>query len=183
MTGAGEAPARVVVMGRVLAPYGVRGWVKIASFSEEQDTLLAFPRWWLRRSGAEWQAVEPIGGRVHGSAIVAGLRGVDSREQALALRGAEVGVAREALPAPAEDEVYWEDLIGLTVINRQGVELGQVTAVGTHGAHPVLTVRAHDRDARSVVAGEERLIPYVPAVVDAIDREAGRLEVDWGADY
>jgi 16S rRNA processing protein RimM len=88
--------------------------------------------------------------------------------------GGDVGVARSALPAAADDEVYWADLVGLAVWNRQGEKLGTVTAVQEFGAHPVLLV-AHDEGTR--------LIPFVEAHVDSVDLASGRIEVDWGKDY
>lgn len=168
-------------MGRVLAPYGVQGWVKVAPYTQAPDALLGYGAWWLRRAGeTDWKAVEPTGGKLHGTAVIAGLRGIETREAALALKGAEIGVARSDLPPAEDDEVYWEDLIGLLVVNRQGEVLGRIAAIGTHGAHPVLTVR---EDAAEGAPVRERLIPYVPAVIESLDREAGRLEVEWGADY
>ena len=85
-----------------------------------------------------------------------------------------MGVPRSALPA-VHDEIYWEDLKGFAVVNRSGVRLGEVRDVVEHGAHPVLRVMDE--------AGPERLIPYVPAIVHGMDVEAGRIDVDWEADY
>jgi 16S rRNA processing protein RimM len=93
---------------------------------------------------------------------------------ALALKGFEVGVPRSALPS-VQGEIYWEDLKGLAVVNRSGVPLGEVVGVVEHGAHPVLRV--------ALEAGPERLIPYVPAIIDRVDVDTRRIEVDWEADY
>jgi 16S rRNA processing protein RimM len=100
---------------------------------------------------------------------------VADREAAATLNGAEIGVPRSALPAPAENEYYLADLVGLDVVNRQGERLGQVAAVEEFGAHPVLRVV----DA----GGASRRIPMVDAYVDGIDAEARRIDVDWQADY
>jgi len=171
-------------MGRVLAPYGVRGWVKIAPSTEAPDALLAYDAWWLRRSGASaWTSIDPVGGRLHGSALIVGFRGVETREQAMAFSGALVGVGREAMPDAAADELYWDDLVGMKVTNTQGITLGRIASIEAHGAHPILTVRASEDAGAEVKAGEERLIPYVDAVIVGIDRDAGELEVDWAADY
>ena len=111
----------------------------------------------------------PYGGGP-GMVMIAGPLG-----QALALRGASVGIDRAALPALAADELYWADLEGLAVVNRDGVPLGTVAEVIDNGAHPILRVR----DAAAL----ERLIPWVPVYVDGVDRDARRIDVDWPADY
>jgi 16S rRNA processing protein RimM len=169
----------IVVMGRVTAPYGVRGWLRVDPVSREPDALLAHPTWWVRRAGnSEWRALARTGGRMHSGSIVAALEGVATREQAAALAGAEVGVPRAALPPLKRNEVYLADLPGLEVVNREGEVLGTVVAVTEHGAHPILRVA---RPAAS--PGPERLIPCVPAIVERIDVAAGRIDVDWGADF
>ena len=113
--------------------------------------------------------------RQHGDVLVAALDSVADREAALEWRGAWVAVPRSALPEPVAGEFYWSDLIGLAVINRAAQTLGRVTKVLETGAHPVLQVEAED--------GGERLIPVVAVYVDAIDSAAGRIMVDWPADY
>jgi 16S rRNA processing protein RimM len=106
------------------------------------------------------------------------LGGVDTRETALAMKGFEVGVPRVALPAAEEGEYYWDDLTGLAVLNRSGVLLGEVRGITQHGAHPLLRVARPP-----ATPGPERLIPFVAAIIDRVDVDAGRIEVDWGADY
>lgn len=164
-------------MGRVLGPYGVAGWLKVEVFTEAPGALVEYAQWWLRPPGAsQWLAFTCTEGRVHGDVLIVRLAGFNDREQAFAVRGCEIGVPRSALPAPAGDEVYWADLVGCAVSNRKGEVLGMVEAVTAHGAHPLLQVR-------SPGDGAQRLIPYVPAVVDAVDVAARRIEVDWGVDY
>lgn len=167
----------MVVLGRVLGAYGVAGWVRIDAYSEAPDALLDYAPWHVRRSqGGTWREVQPRGGRMQGSHLVAQIEGIESREDAQALRGSEIGVPRSELPEAADDEVYWADLVGLEVVNREGRSLGRVQGVTEHGAHPLLQVKAEQ-------GGRERLIPCVPAVIDAIDVPGGRIEVDWGEDY
>jgi 16S rRNA processing protein RimM len=164
-------------MGRVLAPYGVAGWLKVEAYTEAPDGLLEYEEWRLRAPGGNGWSVHTLAqGRMHGGVLLVQLSGVADREQAFALRGMEVGVPRSALPAAAEDEVYWADLVGFRVVNRESRELGEVASVTAHGAHPLLRVARKD-------GGPERLIPYVPAVIDAVDMPARRIEVDWGEDY
>lgn len=159
-------------MGRIAAPFGVRGWVKIQPFTEEIDGLLDFPVWHLGR-GADWREVKVLEADVHSKSLVARLQGCDDRDAAAALKGLEVAVPRDELPETGEDEYYWADLIGLEVVNTQGENLGKVADLLETGANDVL-----------VVEGErERLIPFIAQVILEVDLKAGRISVDWGADY
>ena len=169
----------IVVMGDIAGPYGVRGWVKVRSFAESPDALLGYGSWWIKsRRDAVWTEFVRLEGRMHSGALVVALVGIGTREAALALKGSEVGVPRKALPAAVEGEIYWDDLTGLCVVNRAGVVLGEVRGLVQHGGHPLLRVE------RPLVApGPERLIPYVPAIIDRVDVGGGRIDVDWEADY
>jgi 16S rRNA processing protein RimM len=164
-------------MGRIAAPYGVKGWLKVAPMTALPDTLLSHSQWWLRRPGSDagWQPCALESGRMHGKMLVAQLHGLADREAAAAFAGGEVGVARSALPPVAANEYYWSDLVGLAVRNRQGESLGRVAQVQEYGAHPVLRV-VDD-------TGGARLIPFVSAYVDAVDVAERRIDVDWQKDY
>jgi 16S rRNA processing protein RimM len=169
----------IVVMGEVVGPYGIRGWLKVRSYAESPNALLGYTTWWLKPArGAGWSEFQRQGGRLHSGALVVALGGIDTREAALAMKGYEVGVPRRALPAVAQGEFYWADLAGLEVYNRSGVLLGEVSGITQHGAHPLLRV-ARPRQS----PGAERLIPFVAAIVDRVDVDAGRIDVDWGVDY
>ncbi|MDE3012316.1 MAG: ribosome maturation factor RimM [Pseudomonadota bacterium] len=159
-------------MGRILGPYGVRGWMNLRTFTQHLDSLADYPSW-LLADGDGWKPVEVEGAHVHGGHLVAKLVGVEDRDQAFALRGREVAIPREALP-PAEDgEFYWADLVGLEVVNVQGEVLGNVEDLLETGANDVLVVQG-DR---------QRLLPYVDAVVLDVDLAQRRIRVDWGLDY
>jgi 16S rRNA processing protein RimM len=164
----------MVVLGLVLAPYGVRGWVKIRPYTAQGEDLLGYGGWWMKPSGSnDWHEVQRVDGRVHSNTVVAQLAGVATREAAQALCGAQIGVRRTA-----GDEIYRFDLVGLEVVNREGVALGKVAAVQDYGAQAILRVVAQEGSAQG-----ERLIPYVPEYVDSVDLAAGRIEVDWQPDY
>ena len=176
-------PARdaVVVLGAVVGAYGVRGWLKVRPFTQLPETLLDCTSWWLKARGSDWREFRRRGateGRLHSGSLIVALEGVETREAALAMKGAEVGVRRSSLPAAGEDAYYWSDLTGLAVMNRAGVLLGEVAGVTDHGAHPLLRV-ARPGGLR----GTERLIPFVPAIVDRVDIDGGWIDVDWGEDY
>ena len=164
-------------MGRVLAPYGVKGWIKVQAFTSSPEALLGYDRWWLAaRGGREaWKEFPVADARPHGGVLVAQLPGLADREVAAAWRGALLGVPRDKLPPPGKGQVYWVDLVGLAVVNRDGETLGRVAGLLDTGAHPVLRVESED--------GSERLIPLAPGHVDAIERHAGRIVVDWQLDY
>jgi 16S rRNA processing protein RimM len=161
-------------MGRVGAPYGVRGMVRVEPVSEDPLALVRHSVWRLRRRGGAWSDYRVNGARAHAGALIAALEGIATREDAAALRGAEVGIDRTELPAPEEGELYWADLEGLDVANREHVTLGCVVGLMDNGAHAILRVRDG--------VGPERLIPWVPAYIDGVDLEARRIDVDWPAD-
>jgi 16S rRNA processing protein RimM len=159
-------------MGRVAAPFGVKGWVRVQVFTEALDSLLDYPTWWLGR-GENWREQQVEEADVHGRTLVARLAGCEDREAAAALTGAQIAVPQSELPEPGAGEYYWRDLQGLRVANLQGQELGTVSRLVETGAHGVLVVKG-DR---------ERLIPFVDAYVVKVDLAQGELVVDWGADY
>ncbi len=163
-------------MGRLLAPFGIKGWIRLRPFTAAPETLLEYRTWWLAPADGNgaWSGYRVVEAQVHGAAIIAALEGIATREAAQALRGFVAGVPRSVLPKTAPGEHYWSDLVGLAVVNRAGRVLGRVAALIDTGAHPVLRVENE--------AGE-RLIPMVPAYVDAIEPAAGRIVVDWQEDY
>jgi 16S rRNA processing protein RimM len=160
-------------MGRVLAPYGVKGWIKVAPFTAAPDALTSFARWWVGGPDG-WEETEVTEAARHGANVVARLAGCGDRDQAAKLRGREVALRRESLPQAQKDEYYWADLVGLEVVNAEGASLGKVTALFSNGAHDVMRIGA---------GKGERLVPFVPAVVRKVDLVAGRIEVDWGSDW
>jgi 16S rRNA processing protein RimM len=164
-------------MGRIAAPYGVRGAIKVQPLSTDPAALLDHRQWWLRTRAepSQWQPRAVQLARMHGAALVAQVEGIDTREAAAALRGAEVGIPRADLPELPRDEYYQDDLVGMRVENREGVALGRVAGFAECGAHPLLQVADE--------AGVERLIPWVGQYVIEVDVDAGRIAVDWPADY
>jgi len=153
-------------MGRVAGSYGVRGWVKVAPDGGAEAGLAAAKEWWIGEA-----AYEVSGARIHGATVVGKLAGIETREQALTLKGSPVAVAREALPDLHDGRYYLADLLGLEVVNEQGEVLGAVTRTYSNGAHDVIETSAG------------RLIPWVAAVVKQVDLAARRVQVEWGADW
>jgi 16S rRNA processing protein RimM len=170
----------MVVMGRVTAPFGVKGWVKIYALTAQPGNLRSYPVWWMRSDG-DWREVQVVAAKVHGNLLVAQLAGIDSRESAAALKGFEIGVPREQLPDAASDEFYWADLIGLKVVNAEKIELGRVVRIVQTGANDVLVV-AEDGGGQHGDT-EEILIPFIADAIKKVDVAAGVIAVDWGRDY
>ena len=148
--------------------YGVRGWVKVAPQKGVAEALVAASEWWL---GEELHRVDEA--KVHSATVVAKLAGIETREQALALKGTKIAVARAALPDADDGRYYLADLVGLEVVNEQGLKLGVVRQWFSNGPQDVMEL-AGDR---------VRLVPWVPTVVKKVDLEAKRIEVEWGADW
>jgi 16S rRNA processing protein RimM len=162
----------MVVMGRISAPFGIRGWVKVQPNTAEPRNLLAYKSWWVEGDG-DWRTIAVAEARVHGAAVVAKLEGCEDRDAAAALRGRAVAMPRAALPGTKSGEYYWADLIGLAVVNGAGQALGRIAGLLQTGANDVL-----------VVAGErERLIPFIAEVIRDVDLAGGVMRVEWDADF
>jgi len=161
-------------MGRIVAPYGLKGWVRIEPYGADPVSLSAHPSWWVGRNG-DWQELKVAQSVLqHGASLVARFEGYVERDAALALKGSDVAVERETLPPSANNEFYWVDLVGLKVVNVQDEELGVVAGLFDNGAHAVMRV----------VAGEtERLLPFVEQVVRQVDMAEGRIRVEWELDW
>jgi 16S rRNA processing protein RimM len=166
----------MVVLGRIVAPYGVRGWVKVHPLGDDPEAWSEMPQWWLGADadGGSWQPYSLEAFRRHGASWIAKLAGVDDRNGAEAMDGRYVAAPREALPATDGEEYYWTDLIGLAVRNEQGESLGTVDSLLETGAHQVLVVKEGET---------KRLLPFVGQVVKAVDVGAGLIRVDWGMDW
>ncbi|MEW6694479.1 Ribosome maturation factor RimM [Tepidimonas thermarum] len=186
-----ERPADAIEVGHVQEAWGVRGWVRVHALSASGDALRHARRWYLAPPApmaARARAFDAFDGtavvtvaevRAQGDGWVARFEGLDDRSLAERLRGARIFVSRADFP-PTEgpDEYYWVDLIGLSVVNREGVVLGVVEDLLSTGPHAVLCLR-DDRSTPPV----ERLIPFVSAYVDTVDLAARRITVDWQPDY
>ena len=166
----------MIVLGRIVAPYGVRGWVRVHPFGDDPASWHKMPNWWLSPdvAGGSWQARAVAGLRTQGAGWVAKLEGVDDRGAAEQLDGWFVGAPKGELPSTAKDEFYWADLVGLAVTNEAGESLGRVTSLLETGAHDVLVVKDGE---------QERLLPFVEQVVTSVDVVGGCIRVLWGKDW
>lgn len=164
-------------MGRVVAPYGVNGWIKVQPFTQESRGLLDYSSWQVGREGA-WQPRSVESAKVHGAAVVAKLEGITDRDQAAVLQGMRIAISRDQFPEADAGEFYWADLVGLKVVNAAGIDLGTVSRVFETGANDVLVV-----EDKMSGEGCERLLPFIETVVRRVDVAGGVITVDWEADY
>ena len=156
-----------MVIGAVGGPFGVHGWVHVKSFTQPAANLATYRPWQLRR-GRNWQPVDAAV-RPHQRGFVACIDGCADRDAAVGLRGAEIAVAAEVLPATDADEYYWRDLVGCRVLGEDGA-VGVVARVFETPAHDVLVVEGP--------RGTD-MIPFVPEIVTAVDVVAKTIDANW----
>ena len=191
----GDAPAwpeDAVEVGRILDAWGVKGWVRIQPFAADPQALFSSRRWFLKppegngpRRPASADTIPSFlkisQVKRHGDGVLMLAQEVDSRDAAETLRGARIFISRSSFPSIDPDEFYWVDLIGLTVVNLQGVALGLVVGLIDTGPHSVLRINPPGVDPKCEVA--ERLVPFVGAYVIDVSLSDRRITVDWGLDY
>ena len=164
---------RRILIARVVGAFGVRGELKLQSFTDPVSAALKYQPWLLTHNGTE-REISDVRGRATAKGLTAFIPGVDDRDVAEALTGAEIWIPRSRLPPPKAGEYYWVDLEGLKVRNLEGAELGTVSHVFNTGANDIL----------SVIGERERLIPFIDGqFVESVDFESGLITVDWDADF
>ena len=181
---AAELPADAIEVGRIADAWGIKGWFKVLSHSADPQALFSSKRWFIQPSergaktfsGTLKLAIKEA--KTHSDTVVATAQGIDDRTAAESLRGARIFVSRASFPTADKDEFYWVDLIGLAVVNREGVNLGDVKELLSTGPQTVL-VMDYLQDGKP----QERLIPFVAAHVDDVDLPKRVITVDWQADY
>lgn len=183
-------PDDAIEVGIIIDAWGVKGWFKVKAFSADPQALFSSKRWLLKspevpgpRAVLQTAVLPPllkiVAAKNHGDLVVAQAQDVVDRPGAEALRGARVFVPRTSFPTAGPDEYYWIDLVGLSVVNREGEPLGEVVGLIDTGPHSVLRVAPPGVTDEA----EQRLIPFVAAFVDAVSLPERRITVDWGLDY
>jgi 16S rRNA processing protein RimM len=164
---------RLISVGKISGVFGIKGWVKVFSYTEDRENILDYSPWILKKTN-ESKTLKVIDGNLQGKVIVAQLEGVNDRDQAASLMGWDIFISSEQLPKAASGEYYWSDLIGLKVENTAGVDLGVISGLLETGANDVM-----------IVQGErERCIPFLQGqTIINIDLNSGRMLVDWDADF
>lgn len=168
-----DAQAGMVVVGRISGLYGVRGWVRIFSYTDPRENVIEYSPWLVNIDG-QWQSMKVVTGRAQGKSVVVNLAGYDDRDAAVTLLGKDIAIRREQLAATEPGEYYWADLEGLRVVTSTGIDLGLVDHLFQTGANDVVVVKG-DR---------ERLIPFVQGeIIHNIDLQQGVMVVDWDPEY
>lgn len=175
----------MIVLGRVVGPYGLRGWVKFHPFCDDVAALGDMKQWSLGTNpeGADWKIHALSGLKPHAKGWIVRFAGVEDRTAAEAIDGMYVAAEREWLPEPDADEYYWADLVGLEVVNVQGERLGRVVELISSGAHDVMCVADDAVDRTGSDAVRQRLLPFVAQVVKKVDPANGTILVEWGLDW
>lgn len=161
----------MVVIGRIGAPHGINGWVRVFSFTDPTANICLYENLQLEDSQGNWAAITINNIQPHRAGFIAKLSGINDRDSAALLTNMNIGVKREELPDTAEGEYYWEDLIGCSVNNENGINLGKIINLFNTGANDVMVVKSDER---------ERLIPYVAdEFVLNVDLAARQMQVRW----
>jgi 16S rRNA processing protein RimM len=162
-----------ISVGKISGVFGVKGWVKVFSFTDPRENILTYSPWLLQK-GDQIKTVNVVDGQLQGKTIVAQLAGIDDRDQAESLMGWDIFITQDQLPKAAKGEYYWSDLIGLQVETIDGVQLGAVDSLLETGANDVI-----------IVQGErERVIPFLQGrTIIKVDLDAGNIIVDWDPDF
>jgi 16S rRNA processing protein RimM len=169
--------SELLILGRVSAAHGVKGWVKIRPFGDDAASWREISVWHLAATEkGPWQQRETAECKAQGEGLLLRFVGVADRAEAESLKGYLLAAPRHSLPPTADNEFYWADLIGLEVVNSKGASLGRVAECIAGSAHTVLRVTDDDNET-------ERLLPFVDAVVHEVDLAARRMRVDWEADW
>ena len=165
---------RRILLGRIVGAFGIRGQIKIESWTEPRDAIFRYQPWILVDAAGNERLFNGARGRESGKHLVANFPGVDDRNVVEAMRGTDIYVARSALPPPRAGEFYWVDLEGFRVVNVDGFDFGTVSHLFSTGANDVLAVRGD----------KERMVPFVePDFVKSVDFDAGLITVDWDPDF
>ena len=167
-----------IIVGRIAGVYGVKGWVKVFSETDPREGIAQYKPWYLKHeniNGGQWREIQIESGRRQGKTVVVKLKGYDDRDESMLLNGSLIGIRPDQLASLNEEEFYWRELVGLRVINQQGIELGLVEGLMETGANDVLVIR-HESG--------QHLIPWALGhYVLNVDLEQGVIEVDWQLEW
>lgn len=161
-----------IALGKIVGVFGIKGWVKVFSETRPREQIFKYSPWILELNGSVIEA-ELVEGKLQGKGLIASLKGFTDCDQAKQLNGAVITVPEQALPATGKDEYYWSQLVGLNVVNLQGINLGRVKSLFETGANDVMIVKGD----------EEHLIPFTRYAVIDVDLDSGMITVDWDEDF
>ena len=183
-----DLPADAIQVGRIADAWGLKGWFKVLPHSADPEALFSSKRWYLqptergKAAFAGTQLMRIREAKVHSDTIVAVAHDMEDRDIAQALKGSRIFIPRSSFPTPELDSYYWVDLMGLSVVNREGVALGVVKDLLSTGPQTVLVIEFHEI-VEGVEKAQERMIPFVSHFVDDVNLAEKRITVDWQPDY
>jgi 16S rRNA processing protein RimM len=164
----------IVVMGKVLVPFGINGWIKVYSFTEEKESFLAYKKkLFLSKDQKSWLEVSVKAIKLRGKMIIAKISEIKDRTQAECYKDYLIGVPKSFLPQLEDGQYYWSDLIGCEMFNLQNISFGVVNTFIETGANDVIVVKG-DR---------ERLVPYNKKTVLKVDIKNSKIIVDWNEEF
>lgn len=169
-----------VIVGKIGAPYGIKGWIKVNSYTDPESNIFDYSPWQLD-VGGELKDVEIAEWRTHNKGLIARLADISDRNAAELVKGATIVVSAEVFPELTGEEYYWRDLEGMEVVTEQGYHLGKVNNLMETGANDVMVVKANTGDA---FGKKERLIPYIEEqVIKQVDLQSRQITVDWEPNF
>lgn len=164
---------RLLELGKISGVFGVKGWVKVHSYTDPREGIVEYSPWYIKQKG-DWREIEIESGKRQGKTVIAKIRDIDDRDQAQLLTGAKIAIHKDQLEKPETGEYYWHDLEGLRVVNTENVDLGIISHMMETGANDVMVVKSD----------QQRLIPFTQGhTVLNVDLEAGVITVDWDPDF
>ncbi len=178
------------MVGKINGLFGVQGWVKIFSHTQPRKNILSYQPWHIEIDG-QWQTLDIVKGREQGKTIVAQLKDINDREQARSMIGVDLYIEKSQLPKLSEGEYYWEDLIGLEVVNQNNVILGKVSNLVDTGANNVLVINGEKEHPSSKDRKEhpsrghnkEHWVPYIEPFLISVDLDKKQILVDWDENF
>jgi len=161
-----------LLLGKINGLFGVQGWVKIFSHTQPRKNILSYQPWYIQVNG-QWQTLDIVKGREQGKTIVAQLKDINDREQAQHMIGIDVYILKSQLPKLNKGEYYWEDLIGLQVVNQKDIALGSVENLVDTGSNNVLVIKGE----------KEHWVPFIKPFLISVELDKKLIVVDWDEDF
>jgi len=169
-----------IVVGKLGAPHGIKGWLKVHSFTDDPEGIFNFSPWLISQQGKA-ETFEVIDWRRSGKGFIAKLANINDRDEAMAYTHGEITVVESQIPELPQGEFYWRDLIGMSVITNKGYNLGKVDDLMETGSNDVLVVKANNNDG---FGKSERLLPFLTdSVIENVDLDAKEITVDWDPSF
>ena len=164
-----------IIIGKISGVYGVKGWVKVYSYTDPREAISQYSPWYLKQQGS-WKPVIIESCKPQAKTVIAKIEGCEDRDAAMLLSGTEVAIKSEQLESLEEGKYYWRELIGLQVRNQTGFDFGTVKNLMETGSNDVLVVKSVD--------GRETLIPWtMDMAILSVDLVKGEILVDWDKDF